>query len=45
MNYSINLSSHEISFLLKAIEQITRLGVWNDEIDNLNKKLSSLLTK
>lgn len=39
-NYLINLSQKEINIILTALEHVTRLGIWNDEYQQLINKLN-----
>lgn len=42
---TLKLNQQELNLISKALEQVTRLGVWNDTIEGLNNKLYNLLTK
>jgi len=42
---TLKLNNQELHLITKAIEQVTRLGIWNDTIEGLNNKINELLKK
>lgn len=42
---TLKVNQQELYLISKAIEQVTRLGIWNDTIEGLNNKINELLKK